>query len=382
MSASLPRVLTPAERLAWLRLIRSENVGPILFRRLLGRFGDAEAALRALPDLARRGGRARPIKVSPAGAAERELAALDAAGGRFVALVEPDYPPLLAELDDAPPLVAVGGQPELLGRKAVALVGARNASANGRRLARGLAAGLGRAGYLVVSGLARGIDAAAHEGALDSGTAAVVAGGLDVIYPPDNEALHRAIMARGAVLSEMAPGTVPTARHFPRRNRLISGLSLGVVVVEAAPRSGSLITARFALEQGREVFAVPGSPLDPRARGCNHLLRQGAVLTETADDVVQALDGMIKSLATPRKGAESLAESPAPAPDSEIAAGRGTIEELLGFAPVAVDELVRQCHLSPAIVNTVLLELELAGRAERHPGNRFSLIAQGTDEPA
>lgn len=382
MSASDPGTLTPAERLAWLRLIRSENVGPVVFRRLLARFGDAETTLQALPDLARRGGRSRPIRICPADAAERELAALARAGGRFVALVETDYPPVLATLDDAPPIIAVRGRGELLRRKAVAVVGARNASAAGRRLARELSANLGRAGYLVVSGLARGIDAAAHQGALEAGTAAVVAGGLDVIYPPDNEALQREIGERGVLVSEMPPGTVPTARHFPRRNRLISGLSLGVLVVEAAPRSGSLITARFALEQGREVFAVPGSPLDPRARGCNDLLRQGAVLVETADDVIQALDGMIGRLDRPAGRPEPRPESPVPVAEPDLAAGRGSVEQLLGFAPVAVDELVRQCHLSPAVVNTVLLELELAGRAERHPGNRFSLVATGTTETA
>ena len=382
MIESDPVTLTPAERLAWLRLIRSENVGPVAFRRLLARFGDAEATLLALPDLARRGGRSRPIRICAAEAAEREVAALEQAGGRFLAMVEADYPPALAALDDAPPIIAVGGRVELLRRKAVAVVGARNASANGRRLARELSQELGRAGYLVVSGLARGIDAAAHQGALETGTAAVVAGGLDVTYPPENEALQREIGERGVLLSEMPPGTVPTARHFPRRNRLISGLALGVLVVEAAPRSGSLITARFALEQGREVFAVPGSPLDPRARGCNHLLRQGAVLVETADDVVQALDGMIRRLDRPAGQPARLAETALPAADRDIAAGRGAVEELLGFAPVAVDELVRQCHLSPAVVNTVLLELELAGRAERHPGNRFSLIATGTAETA
>jgi DNA processing protein len=374
MTGTKTDTLGPAERLAWLRLIRSENVGPVTFRGLLARFGDAEATLRALPDLARRGGRTRPIRICPAEAAERELAALETIGARLLAVVEPDYPPALAALEHAPPVVSVLGRSDLLRQRAVAVVGARNASANGRRLARDIAEGLGRAGFLVASGLARGIDTAAHRGALETGTAAVVAGGLDVVYPPENEALHGEIARRGVLLSEMPPGTVPQARHFPRRNRLISGMSLGVLVVEAAPRSGSLITARLALDQGREVFAVPGSPLDPRARGCNDLLRQGAGLVERADDVIQALDGMIRPLKGPPKPLELLAEPAPPAPESEISAGRRAIEELLGPAPVAVDELVRQCHLSPAVVNTVLLELELAGRAERHPGNRFSSI--------
>jgi DNA processing protein len=382
MSPAAPRSLDDAERLAWLRLSRSENVGPVTFRRLLARFGDAASTLEALPDLARRGGGRRPIRIYAAAAAERELAALEAIGGRLLAVAEPDYPPALAALDHAPPVIMVLGRPELLRQKAVAVVGARNASANGRRLARDIANGLGRAGFLVASGMARGIDTAAHQGALESGTAAVVAGGLDVVYPPENENLHREIAARGVLVSEMPPGTVPQARHFPRRNRLISGMSLGVLVVEAAPRSGSLITARLALDQGREVFAVPGSPLDPRARGCNDLLRQGAGLVETADDVVQALSGVIQPLPGPPEPPDFLAEARPAAPEGEVADGRATIEELLGPVPVAVDELVRQCHLSPAVVNMVLLELELAGRAERHPGNRISLIAAGEAEPS
>jgi DNA processing protein len=378
MSGVNTDTLGPAERLAWLRLIRSENVGPVTFRGLLARFGNAEATLATLPDLARRGGRTRPIRICPLEDAERELEALETIGARLLAVVEPDYPPALAALEHAPPVVSVLGRSDLLRQRAVAVVGARNASANGRRLAHDIAEGLGRAGFLVASGLARGIDTAAHRGALETGTAAVVAGGLDVVYPPENEALHGEIAKRGVLLSEMPPGTAPQARHFPRRNRLISGMSLGVLVVEAAPRSGSLITARLALDQGREVFAVPGSPLDPRARGCNDLLRQGAGLVESADDVVQALDGMIRPLEGPPKPKEFLAEMPPTVPDSEVSAGRHSIEELLGPAPVAVDELVRQCHLSPAVVNTVLLELELAGRAERHPGNRFSTIAGET----
>ncbi len=375
MSGTVPETLSDAERLAWLRLIRSENVGPITFRGLIARFGDAVEALEALPELARRGGRARRIRIASDEEAERELEALAAAGGRYLALAEPGYPPALAALDDAPPLIAVKGEAALLNRKAVAMVGARNASANGRRLARDLARELGAAGYLVVSGLARGIDAAAHQGALESGTAAVVAGGIDVAYPPENEALQAEIAERGVLVSEMPPGLSPQARHFPRRNRLVSGLSLGVLVVEAARRSGSLITARMALEQGREVFAVPGSPLDPRARGCNHLLRQNATLVESADDVLEVLEGMIRPPDLPP--AVSGFETPAGPAAAETggAEARDQIAELLGPVPVAVDELVRQCHLSPALVATVLLELELAGRAERHPGNRFAMIA-------
>ncbi|HEX9790367.1 MAG TPA: DNA-processing protein DprA [Kiloniellales bacterium] len=375
MEAVAPRILSQAERLAWLRLIRTENVGPITFRQLLRRFGSAGAALDALPDLARRGGRARPIRICPAAAARDEIGAIEALDARLLTLFEPDYPPALAALDDAPPVITCFGHPHLLQRHAVAMVGARNASANGCRLARLIAAELGTNGLLVVSGMARGIDAAAHQGALDTGTVAVVAGGIDVIYPEENAALYGEIKARGVVLSEMPVGTVPQARHFPRRNRLISGIAMGTLVVEAAPRSGSLITARCALDQGREVFAVPGSPLDPRARGCNDLIRQGAVLVESAADVLKTLAPSLRVTASEPKMADFQGAEPIPIEESEVAKGRGAVEELLSPTPAAVDEVIRQCQVSAAIVHVVLLELELAGRLERHPGNRVSLIA-------
>ena len=374
MSATAPRALSRDERLDWLRLIRSENVGPITFRQLLARFGTAGAALEALPEMARRGGRRRPIAICARAVAERELATVEALEAGLIALCEPDYPPALAVLEDAPPLLSCLGNRHLLRTKAVAVVGARNASGNGRRLAWRIAADLGRAGFLVVSGLARGIDAAAHEGALETGTAAVVAGGVDNIYPEENSALYGEIKARGVLVSEMPPGTVPQSRHFPRRNRLISGISLGVVVVEAALRSGSLITARLALDQGREVFAVPGSPLDPRARGCNNLIRQGAAVTESAADVLDVLEGLLRSPVEEPAAPEFPGAPAAPPDESEIAAARHAIEELLGPSPMAVDEVIRQCQVSAAVVHTVLLELELAGRAERHPGNRVALI--------
>lgn len=379
MHGGAPRALSNVERLDWLRLIRSENVGPITFAQLVARYGTAGAALEALPDLARRGGRRRPIKICPKAAAEREIEAVERAGARLVARCEADYPALLATLDDAPPLLAVLGHSHLFDRHAVAMVGARNASANGRRLAQQLASGLGDAGLIVVSGLARGIDAAAHEGALKSGTVAVVAGGVDVVYPEQNADLHAAIAEQGAVVSEMPMATVPQARHFPRRNRLISGMTLATIVVEAAPRSGSLITARFAADQGREVLAVPGSPLDPRARGCNRLIRDGATLVESADHVLEALSGSLRAPAREDKAPEYQAEyqaGPAATPtESEIDAAREAVVELLGPTPVAVDELIRQCQVSAALVQVALLELELAGRIERHPGNRVALIA-------
>jgi DNA processing protein len=369
------RPLNPAERLDWLRLLRSENVGPITFYQLLQRFGSAAAALDALPSFARRGGRQRGLALCPRADAERELIALDKVGARLVAWGEPDYPQALAAVEDAPPLVAVKGKTTLLERRAIAVVGARNASANGRRFAREIAGELGRNGFLVVSGLARGIDAAAHQGAIDTGTLAVVAGGIDVVYPEENRPLHDEIGERGVIMAELPVGTVPQARHFPRRNRIISGTSLGVLVVEAALKSGSLITARFALEQGREVFSVPGSPLDPRCRGCNDLIRRGATLVEGVDDVLGALEGQLADSQEvrqrhPSRGPVTNGDTTENDTDQE----RAKVLEALGPSPVAVDELVRQCQLSPAIVATVLLELELAGRLERQPGNRVTLL--------
>ncbi|WP_142850799.1 DNA-processing protein DprA [Telmatospirillum sp. J64-1] len=366
--------LSISERLDWLRLIRSENVGPITFYRLLDRFGDAASALAAIPELARKGGRKRPIVVCSKAAALRELEAHEKLGAQLVARGEPSYPPALAAVEDAPPLLSVRGNTHLLPRPAVAMVGARNASINGRNFARKLAFELGRGGFVVASGLARGIDTAAHEGALDGGTVAVMAGGVDVVYPPENKRLYEEIVARGAVVCEMPPGTQPQASHFPRRNRIISGISLGVVVVEASPRSGSLITARFALEQGREVFAVPGSPMDPRCQGPNGLIRQGATLVQSAADIFEALDLLLRRpLAEPPKGSFTPGAAPIP-DDSEVEKARKEVGEALGSSPVTVDEIIRQCQLSASVVSMVLLELELAGRLERHPGNRVSLL--------
>jgi DNA processing protein len=368
--------------LDWLRLSRSESVGPVTFYALLRRFGSAAAALDALPRLSGRNG---PVAPATRREAEAELAAIDRLGGRLLCWGEPHYPPALAAVDDAPPVLTVLGRAELLLASVVAVVGARNASANGRRLARDLAAGLGEAGLVVVSGMARGIDAAAHLGALDTGTVAVVAGGADIVYPEENRDLYDALAQRGALVAELPLGTEPQARHFPRRNRIISGMALGVVVVEAAAKSGSLITARFALEQGREVFAVPGSPLDPRCRGCNDLLRNGATLTENAGDVLAQLGPLLHGRPPP-PGPRAASDQPrlplAPEPQPQMPAPRLTmsedsaldlIVEKLSPTPVAVDELVRQCQLSAAAVATLLLELELAGRVERHPGNLVSL---------
>jgi DNA processing protein len=364
-----------------LRLSRTEGVGPITWRRLLARYHTPAAALEAIPFLAQAGGKASPPLIPSISDAKREFEQTEKFGGRLIFMGDPDYPPLLADLDDAPPVIAVLGDAALLAAPAIALVGGRNASAAGLHLAEMLAEDLA-AHLTVVSGLARGIDGIAHTAAMRTGrTVAAIAGGLDIAYPAENTNLQRLIGERGAVITEAAPGTQPQARHFPRRNRLIAGLSLGVVVVEAARRSGSLITARIAQELGREIFAVPGSPLDPRARGGNDLLRDGAILTETAEDVLDNLSGF-GALFPARRASNGNAEDSScvsePADQledpSEFNQARSQVVGLLGPTPVKVDDLVRRCQLSPAAVLAVLLELELAGRVETLPGNRFALL--------
>ncbi|MFY8096095.1 MAG: DNA-processing protein DprA [Niveispirillum sp.] len=370
---------SPAERIDRVRLIRAENVGPVTFMRLMERFGTATAALAALPDLARRGGRTAPLRVPGKAEVEREAAALERMGGRWLFRGEAAYPEPLAAVDDAPPVLTLLGFPALLSRPCIGIVGARNASIVGRKMAEKLGRDLAEAGFTVVSGLARGIDTAAHQGALaggamGGGTVAVVAGGVDIVYPPENEGLYRDIAQRGAVLAESPLGTEPQARHFPRRNRLISGLSLGVVVVEAAVKSGSLITARFAGEQGRDVFAVPGSPLDPRAQGCNRLIKEGAGLVETADDIINHLQGALRRPLSEPSGSLFRPTTPAQEDEAELEKARRQVAESLSPSPVLIDEVVRGCQLSAGVVMTVLLELELAGRLQRHPGGQVSLI--------
>jgi DNA processing protein len=361
--------LSDRERYAWLRLARTENVGPVTFRNLIARFGSPSAALEELPRLAGRGG-AKNFVLPPEEDGIRELAALARLGGRMIASCEAEYPPGLEALEAPPPVLSLLGHPHLLQKEMIAIVGARNASALARKFADILARELGFAGLVVVSGLARGIDAAAHEAALAVGTVGVVAGGVDVIYPPENEKLYGAIRNQGVILSEMRLGEAPQARHFPRRNRIVSGLARGVVVVEAAERSGSLITANYALDQGREVFAVPGSPLDPRARGANRLIKQGATLVETADDILSVLSPMLgRAFREP----DSLSPTPpVEALEAEADRIRAHVEEALGPSPVEIDELIRQLGAPVAAVLTVILELELAGRCQRHPGNRVS----------
>ncbi len=353
------------DRIARLRLIRTEKIGPVTFAQLLARFGSAAAAINAVPQLAARGG-GRVPRLATREMAERELEAAARLGARHLFLGQGLYPALLAQIEAAPPVLTVKGQLGLLEQPAVAMVGARNASAAACRFARSLAQTLGDRGMVIVSGLARGIDSAAHDGALVTGTIGVIAGGIDIVYPPENEARQAAVAERGLLVAEQPPGTEPRARHFPYRNRIIAGLAQGTVVVEAAPRSGSLITARYATDYGREVMAVPGSPLDPRAQGCNQLIREGATLIQSADDVLESVAPYASRAPASR---QAVAEPPAEAGDAE----RRVVVDLLSPTPVPVDELVRQSGVPAALLQTVLLELELAGRIERHAGGKVSM---------
>ena len=359
----------PPDIIDRVRLIRTPGIGPITYRQLLLRFGNAEAALAAIPELARRGGGKAPAIFSRS-AAEREYAAVEKAGARYLILGKGLYPQALAELESAPPLLTVVGRLELLDRPIVAIVGARNASAAACRFARGLAHDLSQQGVAVVSGLARGIDSAAHDGSLDGGTIAVIAGGVDVYYPPENEARQKDVAARGLLIAEMPPGTEPRARHFPYRNRIIAGLGVGTVVVEAAPQSGSLITARLAAESGREVMAVPGSPIDPRAQGCNQLIRDGATLIQSAADVLECIGNLHGRVASPQRNFEFRPAAETADSDPDVLP---LVEQLLGPSPVPVDELVRLSGAQPGAVQLALLELDLAGRLDRHAGNKVSL---------
>jgi DNA processing protein len=359
---------TPADHVARLRLIRSDNIGPVTYFQLLARFGSAQAAIDAIPDLAARGGGRAPRLVGKAHV-ESEMERVEQLGARYLFLGQGLYPSLLAELETAPPALVAKGDLNLLDKPMVSIVGARNASAAACRFARQLAQDLGGQGNVIVSGLARGIDTAAHDGSLATGTVGVIAGGVDIFYPPENEERQRAIAERGLLLAEQPPGVEPRARHFPYRNRIIAGLTRGTIVVEAAPKSGSLITARYAAEFGREVMAVPGSPLDPRAQGCNQLIRDGATLIQNAEDVLEAVSPLrIRPVRQPERDYAA----PGPPSDTDEAARR-MIVGLLSATPVQVDELIRQSALAPATVHTVLLELELAGRLERHAAGRVSL---------
>jgi len=365
------RVLADEERLAWLRLIRSENIGPIIFRELIEAYDSAAQALAALPELSRKGGLRRAIRLCSPADAEAEISAAAAVGARFVASCEPDYPALLRHVDGAPPLICLKGRADLLARECVAIVGSRNASANGKRLARLFASELASAGFTIVSGLARGIDTAAHEAALERGTVAVLGNGVDIVYPPENARLQAAIARDGALISETPPGAEPRAESFPRRNRIISGMSRAVIIVEAALRSGSLITARFANEQGREVFAVPGSPLDPRSEGTNRLISEGAHLLSKSQDVLDAIAAMrppVQESIAPKVPANG----PRTAEDEQPA--RAAILALLSPAPTDIDDLIRESGVPAQMVLGILLELELAGRLVRHGRQLVSLV--------
>ncbi|MEP3047563.1 MAG: DNA-processing protein DprA [Roseibium sp.] len=366
--------LSEAQRLAWLRLIRSENVGPTTFRDLLNHAGSADKALQLLPELSQRGGKKSYRLCSP-NDAEAELEAHTRFGARLVALGEADYPPHLRHIDGPPPLLSVKGGALLAQEKMLAIVGARNASLSGRKLAAQMSRNLGQQDFAIASGLARGIDAAAHEAALTSGTIAVFAGGIDILYPQDHDRLMHAILdTGGCIISEMPFGWKPRGRDFPRRNRLISGVSLGVIVIEAAKKSGSLHTARFALEQNRDIFAVPGSPLDPRSEGANGLIRQGATLVTCAADVLESLAGRIEPVLP---FDQDLMEPASHDPDKPMEPDnktRASILSALGPTPVDLDELIRFSGASPRVVHVILLELELAGRLERHRGNKVSLL--------
>lgn len=367
-------------RLACLRLIRSENVGPVTFRELINRYGGAEAALDALPELSKRAGRGRPLQLFPRASAERELEAAARCGAQPIFTIEPGYPRALAEVEAPPPMLYIKGDASLLGRAMVAIVGSRQCSAAGMKLAAQFAGELGHAGFVIASGLARGIDGVAHETALASGTIAVLAGGIDIIYPPEHRSLYERIAERGCLITEMAPGYAPRAQDFPRRNRIISGVSLGVVIIEAAKRSGTLVTARYAGEQGREVFAIPGHPLDPRSEGTNGLLKDGAILTCCPQDVLDVLGPITGT--QPMRMAEPSHTAPVIRPSATVDAGEDDLHLVataLGPHPVDVDAIVRATGLPIRLIQVALMELDLAGRVERHGAQLVSLRPHEAD---
>jgi len=364
----MSRELSFAERRDWLRLIRTQNLGPVAFRDLINRYGDAATALDALPTLIRK----KPIHPPRPEQVEAEMDYADKMGVRLLCAIEPDYPKYLRALDPPPPVISVLGNADVLHRPCVAIIGSRNASAIGQRFANSLAAELGQAGYTIVSGLARGIDAAAHHGSITTGTAAVLGGGVDHIYPRENTDLHAQIVETGAIVSESPLGYRATARDFPRRNRIISGLSRGVIVIEAAERSGTLITARYALEQNREVMAAPGSPLDPRTKGCNRLIRQGAHLIESAEDVIAVLETLRGlDLEEPKEGFVSAPFDVSRA-EADIEKAKSVVLELLSPTPAPRDDIIRASKLPLPIVTAALLEMNLTGEIHVEVDGRVS----------
>ena len=375
------RDLSEAERLDWLALIRTDNIGPITFYQLIERFGSAREALKALPELSRKGGRKKALSPPSENQVMAEYKALTKRGGQLVCVKDKAYPLALSAIDDAPPVLSVLGDSDTLNNKCIAIVGARNASLNGRKFASKLARDLGGRGQIIVSGMARGIDTAAHQGALNSGTIAVVAGGIDVVYPEENQKLYDEIIEKGAVIAESAFGSKPYAAAFPRRNRIVSGLSAGVIVVEAGLRSGSLITARMAGEQGRDIMAVPGSPIDPRAQGPNHLIREGATLVRNADDVLEILmnfsgKGFREPIVKPQNFIHEVPKNEGLEPENSRENLQDIILSNLSFTAIFVDELVRACHVTISELQLILMELELAGRIKRLPGNKIILVKQ------
>lgn len=366
-----------------LRLIRTPNVGPVTFFQLLRRFGTAADALAALPTLSVKGGRRAPLAAISTAEAEKEIEAAEKFGARLILYGAPDYPKWLTGIADPPPVITVLGHPHLWQKKeCIAMVGARNASATGCQFAQRLARELGDAGFTVVSGLARGIDSFVHKGSLATGTVAVIAGGIDNIYPPENQMLYTQIKESGAIISEQPFSALPFSGAFPGRNRIIAGMSLGTVVVEASPKSGSLITARFAVENDREVFAVPGSPLDPRSRGCNYLIKQGANMVEGAGDILQGIAHLRGQAMQEADAPEYAAPAAAPVSDSELDNARHLILEKLSITAVSLDELIEQCGIAASAALTVVLELELAGRIRRTAGNKVALIADFSEGAA
>lgn len=369
MAQPLPHLLQENDDLtSWLQLARCENVGPITFHHLMERYGTPEEALKALPELATQGGLKRSLRLVSRAEIEKELASLAAFGAQLITFNSPLYPPLLRHIDSAPPLLTAKGKLNLLQEPTFAIVGARNASAMGKKMAHNFAEKLGKEGWVIASGLARGIDGAAHQGSLKTGTIAVLAGGIDQIYPPENASLYHQIAEEGLLVAESPFGVQPQSILFPRRNRIISGLSRALLIVEAALKSASLITARNALEQGREVFAIPGHPLDPRARGCNHLIKNGAILIETVEDILGEI-----SPNTPLEFKESISQIKSTSSPNSLQKSRQIVNENLSVVPISIDELIRECQLSPSDLWIVLLEMEIAGRIERLPGGKVAL---------
>lgn len=371
-------MLSYKNRVDWVRLARSENIGPRTFQTLIDLYGSADNALKVAPEMSIKGGRKKPIRLCSEADAKKEIELTEKMGAKLVLSCDSDYPALLKHVKDYPPVITVFGDSAVLNKNIIAIVGARNASANGCRFANSLAHDLGHRRIIVASGLARGIDTSAHNGSLATGTIAIVAGGIDKIYPLENTDLFYKIRENGAVVTEMPFGAIPKSQNFPRRNRIISGLSLGIIVVEANLKSGSLITARMALEQDREVFAVPGSPLDPRCKGTNSLIRQGATMVESIDDVMEVMESIIASrdnLFLFEKEGHGFAESQAKSvSENELSGARPLVMEKLGCSPTPVDDIISQTGLTPNVVLTILLELELAGNLNRHAGNRVSLV--------